>query len=153
MTGGCTACGVIYTAAIAAGLMMRQFTNWLGGLPTGNDLSLNLLASELTVAGPARMPSNCHFHQPTVSLGRLASPLGGPFFFLFFFPLFWRAVMTQAELDRAVSRATGESVGTIRRHGFSMKPLPDDFSDDETNILPLQIVDWDEQDALRRTAA
>ena len=50
MTGACTARGVIYTAAIAAGLMVQQFTRWLRGLPTDNDLSLNLLASELVVA-------------------------------------------------------------------------------------------------------
>lgn len=49
MNGGCTARGVIYTAAIAAGLMTGQFTRWLRGLPTDNDLSLNLLASELSV--------------------------------------------------------------------------------------------------------
>jgi len=55
MTGSCTARGVIYTAAIAAGLMMGQFTRWLRGLPTDNDLSLNLLASEMTVAQAARM--------------------------------------------------------------------------------------------------
>ena len=55
MTGSCTARGVIYTAAIAAGLMMGQFTRWLRGLPTDNDLSLNLLASEMTVTQAARM--------------------------------------------------------------------------------------------------
>ena len=49
MAGACTARGVIYTAAIAAGLMTQQFTRWLRGLPTDNDLSLNLLASELSV--------------------------------------------------------------------------------------------------------
>jgi molybdopterin-synthase adenylyltransferase len=54
MTGACTARGVIYTAAIAAGLMTQQFTRWLRGLPTDNDLSLNLLASELTVPEVAR---------------------------------------------------------------------------------------------------
>jgi len=54
MTGSCTTRGVIYTAAIAAGLMMGQFTRWLRGLPTDNDLSLNLLASELTVAEAER---------------------------------------------------------------------------------------------------
>ena len=55
MTGACTARGVIYTAAIAAGLMTGQFTRWLRGLPTDNDLSLNLLASELNVAESAKM--------------------------------------------------------------------------------------------------
>ena len=53
MTGACTARGVIYTAAIAAGLMTQQFTRWLRKLPTDNDLSLNLLASELTVTDAA----------------------------------------------------------------------------------------------------
>ena len=55
MVGDCTARGVIYTAANAAGLMTGQFTRWLRGLPTDNDMSLNLLASELTVAEPVRM--------------------------------------------------------------------------------------------------
>ena len=61
--------------------------------------------------------------------------------------------MTQAELEREVSRATGESRGTIRRQGFSIQPLPGDYFDEEQDILPLRIVDWDEQDAIRRTAA
>ena len=51
-TGACTSRGVIYTAAIAAGLMLHQFARWLRGLPVDPDLSLNLLASELT-AGAA----------------------------------------------------------------------------------------------------
>jgi len=49
-TGSCTSRGVIYTASIAAGLMLHQFTRWLRGLPVDPDLSLNLLASELTVS-------------------------------------------------------------------------------------------------------
>jgi sulfur carrier protein ThiS adenylyltransferase len=48
--GSCTSRGIIYTACIAAGLMTHQFTRWLRGLPVDQDLSLNLLASELTVA-------------------------------------------------------------------------------------------------------
>jgi sulfur carrier protein ThiS adenylyltransferase len=55
MTGRCTARGVIYTAAIAAGLMTGQFTRWLRGLPTDRDLSLNLLASEMTVTEAAKV--------------------------------------------------------------------------------------------------
>jgi sulfur carrier protein ThiS adenylyltransferase len=47
--GSCTSRGTIYTACIAAGLMTHQFTRWLRGLPVDQDLSLNLLASELTV--------------------------------------------------------------------------------------------------------
>jgi molybdopterin-synthase adenylyltransferase len=49
-TGTCTARGVIYTAAIAAGLMVHQFTRWLRKLPVDCDLSINLLASELAVS-------------------------------------------------------------------------------------------------------
>jgi molybdopterin-synthase adenylyltransferase len=46
--GRCTSRSTIYAAAIAAGLMAHQFTRWLRGLPTDRDLSLNLLASELS---------------------------------------------------------------------------------------------------------
>jgi len=61
--------------------------------------------------------------------------------------------MSQAELDREVSRATGESMGTIRRQGFSILPLPDDSFDDEPEVGAIRIIDWDEQDALHRRAA
>jgi len=46
--GACTAKTTIYCANIAAGLMLAQFTRWLRRLPVDPDLSLNLLASELT---------------------------------------------------------------------------------------------------------
>ncbi len=49
-SGACNARGVIYTAGVAAGLMLHQFCRWLRGQPIDCDLSLNLLASELTVA-------------------------------------------------------------------------------------------------------
>jgi len=49
-TGQCTARSTIYSANIAAGLMLHQFARWLRGQPVDPDLSLNLLASELTVA-------------------------------------------------------------------------------------------------------
>ncbi len=45
-TGACTSRSTIYTASIAAGLMMHQFTRWLRKLPTDADFTLNLLASE-----------------------------------------------------------------------------------------------------------
>ncbi len=58
--------------------------------------------------------------------------------------------MTQAELDREISRTTGESVATIRNFGFSL--IEPDASE------PLSI-DWDELQAVeaprryhRRTA-
>ena len=48
--GRCTTRSTIYSANIAAGLMVHQFVRWLRGQPTDQDLSLNLLASELMVA-------------------------------------------------------------------------------------------------------
>jgi hypothetical protein len=48
--GSCTARSTIYTASIAAGLMVGQMARWLRRLPVDPDLTLNLLASELTVA-------------------------------------------------------------------------------------------------------
>jgi sulfur carrier protein ThiS adenylyltransferase len=47
--GSCTARSTIYSASIAAGLMLAQFTRWLRHMPLDADLVLNLLASELTV--------------------------------------------------------------------------------------------------------
>ena len=46
---GCTARSTIFTANVAAGLMIEQFTRWLRKLPIDADLQLNLLTSELTV--------------------------------------------------------------------------------------------------------
>jgi sulfur carrier protein ThiS adenylyltransferase len=48
--GRCTGRGVIYTATIAAGLMLQQICRWLREQPIDADLSLNLTASELIVA-------------------------------------------------------------------------------------------------------
>src|SRR5262249_53781688 len=46
--GRCTARSTIYAANIAAGFMLHQFARWLRGQQIAPDLSLNLLASELT---------------------------------------------------------------------------------------------------------
>jgi molybdopterin-synthase adenylyltransferase len=51
--GACTARSTIYTASIAAGLMVHQFAKWLRGLTVDADVTLNLLAAEMTVGGPA----------------------------------------------------------------------------------------------------
>jgi hypothetical protein len=51
-------------------------------------------------------------------------------------------VMTQAQLDRAVARATGEALRTISSMGFV--PLANTPVEHEP-----QIVDWDELDARR----
>tara|TARA_R110002095_G_scaffold207145_1_gene191820 strand:+ start:8020 stop:8724 length:705 start_codon:yes stop_codon:yes gene_type:complete len=50
-TGRCTAQSTIYTANIAAGLMLHQFTRWLRMLPMDRDITVSLLASEL-ILGP-----------------------------------------------------------------------------------------------------
>lgn len=54
--------------------------------------------------------------------------------------------MTQSELEREVSEATGESLKTVRRRGFSIVKPHDDNFDPEPNILPFQMMDWDEQE-------
>jgi sulfur carrier protein ThiS adenylyltransferase len=50
--GRCTAKSTIYTANIAAGLMVHQFARWLRGQPTDPDTFFNLLSGEVTVAKP-----------------------------------------------------------------------------------------------------
>ena len=47
--GACTAKSTIFTANIAAGLMLSQFSKWLRRLPIDTDLTLNLLSAELSV--------------------------------------------------------------------------------------------------------
>ena len=48
--GPCTARSTIYTASIAAGLMVAQVARWLRGLPVVPDQTLNLLSGELITA-------------------------------------------------------------------------------------------------------
>lgn len=48
--GACTSKSTIFTASIAAGLMLEQFARYLRGMPVDPDLQLNLLSSELTVS-------------------------------------------------------------------------------------------------------
>ncbi len=45
--GRFTARGTVYTANIAAGLMLHQFSRWLRGIGVEKDQMLNLLAAEL----------------------------------------------------------------------------------------------------------
>ena len=49
--GACTSKSTIYTASISAGLAVHQFTRWLRDMPVDHDLTLNLLASEMNLAG------------------------------------------------------------------------------------------------------
>ncbi|MDP1796534.1 MAG: ThiF family adenylyltransferase [Planctomycetaceae bacterium] len=51
--GQCTARSTIYSANLAAALMLHQFVRWLRQIPVDPDLSFNLLASELGVVGNA----------------------------------------------------------------------------------------------------
>ena len=52
--------------------------------------------------------------------------------------------MTQNELHRSLARATGESVRTIRRLGFSpFNPSAPQFETDAVDQAP-QMVDWDQ---------
>ena len=61
--------------------------------------------------------------------------------------------MTQTEIDRAVAAKTGESVRSIRRHGFSIvTPLAVVDPDDTIEAEP-QILDWDRAQAERLSRA
>jgi sulfur carrier protein ThiS adenylyltransferase len=48
--GSCTARSTIYCANIAAGVMLAQFAKFLRGMPVDQDIQLNLLSTELSVA-------------------------------------------------------------------------------------------------------
>lgn len=50
--GSCTARSTIFTASIAAGLMLEQYSRHLRRMPVDHDLQLNLLASEMNVCCP-----------------------------------------------------------------------------------------------------
>ena len=57
--------------------------------------------------------------------------------------------MTQAELDRAVAQATGESVATVKRLGFQLEDLfPEDFDDLDGSAQAIdegpRVFDWDD---------
>lgn len=51
--GACTARGTIYTACIAAGFLLTQYTHWLRGAPVCSDFMVNLGACELIVNAEA----------------------------------------------------------------------------------------------------
>jgi len=57
--------------------------------------------------------------------------------------------MTQSQLNRAVSRATGEDCDLIDRRGFS---LVDDESPVQEDDMQALIVDWDRIQAEQSTA-
>ena len=55
--------------------------------------------------------------------------------------------MTQTQLERSIAAATGESLATIRRRGFSMVDMP--ATAELYDAVVPQMVDWDELDANR----
>jgi len=57
--------------------------------------------------------------------------------------------MKQADLDRDVAGATGETVSTIKRLGFLLAE-PDDCLDPESDELGTYVIDWDEMEAHHR---
>ena len=52
--------------------------------------------------------------------------------------------MNSAELNRAVARATGESVSTIRRLGFGPAGPEFETDDDMSTQHGPSVIDWDE---------
>ena len=61
--------------------------------------------------------------------------------------------MTQRELNRAVARATGESLGTVSNMGFGMADPMDVSYDPEppSEEIEDRILDWDQLDRRRRS--
>lgn len=53
--GSCASRSTIYSASIAAGLLVHQFSRWLRDLPVEPDATLNLLAGELTAGSHSQM--------------------------------------------------------------------------------------------------
>jgi hypothetical protein len=60
--------------------------------------------------------------------------------------------MTQVEMEREVAAKMGESVSTIRRHGFSLV-TPLKVFDPDADDMPCQMVDWDQLEADRYARA
>jgi len=57
--------------------------------------------------------------------------------------------MRQADLDRAVARATGESVATIRRLGFLLDHPIANHDEPDAEVYDAVVIDWDVLDAQR----
>jgi hypothetical protein len=57
--------------------------------------------------------------------------------------------MTQSDLNRAVARATGESVSFVKYQGFLLDDPTDDADDSDYGDTEPQVIDWDQLDAER----
>lgn len=51
--------------------------------------------------------------------------------------------MRAARIERAVARATGETIREVRRRGFGLVDLDEVEFDPEPNEVPPQLIDWD----------
>ena len=56
--------------------------------------------------------------------------------------------MKQADLNRAVAKATGETVSTIKRLGFLLAAPGEPLDPDSEDLGP-QVIDWDQLDEQR----
>ncbi len=56
--------------------------------------------------------------------------------------------MKQADLNRAVALATGESMSTVKRLGFLLAE-PDETVDPDSETSGPYVIDWDELEANR----
>ena len=61
--------------------------------------------------------------------------------------------MTQAELNRAVARATGESIAEVKRIGFLLAEPDTEIPDPDDEDLGPSVLDWDEFDEMRMAAS
>jgi hypothetical protein len=57
--------------------------------------------------------------------------------------------MRQVEINRAVARATGETVSTIKRIGFLIADPDEPISDPDSPELGGRVLDWDDFDRFR----
>jgi len=58
--------------------------------------------------------------------------------------------MKQSELNRAVARATGETVATVKRLGFIIADPCEELSTTFEDQLGPEVIDWDALDLVRR---
>ena len=55
--------------------------------------------------------------------------------------------MRQADLNRSIARATGESVSTIARLGFILSEPSEPIDDPHSEDLGPLVIDWDSNDS------
>ena len=96
-----------------------------------------------TLAGTASRLSPRTFESFCMSPLGSASLLAGEGLFRFVISQLEDYLMLQADLYRSVSRATGESVATIKRLGFLIADPDEPINDPEAEFLGPHVIDWD----------